>query len=56
MAKNRSIYIMPQDIWDGFVMLIVGLLFGIFLFKIALLPDGTNIFEITDNVVYTAPL
>ena len=56
MAKNRSIYIMPQDIWDGFVMLVVGLLFGVLLFKMALLPEGSNIFQINKNSVEHMPL
>ena len=47
---------MTQEIWDGFVMLIVGILFAVFLFKMALLPEGGNIFQINKNSVEHMPL
>tara|TARA_R100000664_G_scaffold13307_2_gene21305 strand:- start:29 stop:172 length:144 start_codon:yes stop_codon:yes gene_type:complete len=47
---------MVENIWDGCVLLLVGILFGILLFKIVLLPEGANVFEINKNVVHHPPL
>tara|TARA_R100000008_G_scaffold25180_1_gene13587 strand:+ start:23 stop:166 length:144 start_codon:yes stop_codon:yes gene_type:complete len=47
---------MAEKIWDGFIILIVAALLGVFVFKLILLPDEANIFQINKIIIQNPPL
>lgn len=47
---------MAEKIWDGFIILVVAVLLGVFVFKSLLLPDEANIFQINKNIIQNPPL